>query len=63
MAVQVCMDISNPETFKRELVPLIATAKYFNTKENVIITYNQEKSFKEQGVSIKATPAWKWLLN
>ena len=63
MAVQVCMDISNPETFKRELVPLIATAKYFNTKENVIITYNQEKSLKEQGVSIKAIPAWKWLLN
>ena len=63
MALQVCMDLSNEETLKRELSSLIATAKYFSIKENIIITYNQEKDISDQGVSIKVIPAWKWLLN
>ena len=63
IALQVCMDISNPDTLKRELSGLVSTAKFFNTKENLIITYNQEKYFKEQGVSIKVLPAWKWLIS
>ena len=63
MAVQVCMNLRNEETLKRELEPLIATANYFNIKENIIVTYNEEKIFSDQGVSVKAVPAWKWLMN
>ena len=62
MAVQVCMDISNQETLNRELESIVTTAKYFGIKENLIITHNQEKEFYSQGVSVKATPAWKWML-
>jgi len=47
---------------KRELKPLISTAKYFGIKENLIVTYNREKSFVEEGIPVKAIPAWKWLL-
>ncbi len=61
MCVQACMDISDADTLKRELDPLIASAAYFRTKENFIITYNQEAAFKESGVSVMAVPAWKWL--
>ena len=63
LAVQVCMDISRDDTLNRELESIITTAKYFDIKENLIITYNQEKDFHEHGVPVKAIPAWKWLLN
>jgi predicted AAA+ superfamily ATPase len=63
VAVQVCMDISQPDTIKRELEPIIATARYFQIKENYIVTYNQEQDFHEEGISVKAIPAWKWMLN
>ena len=63
MAVQVCMDIDQKNTLKRELEPMISTAKYFGIKENLLITYNQEKDFHRDGVLVKAIPAWKWLLN
>jgi predicted AAA+ superfamily ATPase len=58
--VQVSMDISNPQTLKREIEPLAATAKYFGCKENVIVTYNQEKLFPAE--QVRAVPAWRWML-
>jgi len=63
MAVQACMDIDQEDTLNRELEPMISTAKYFGIKENLIITYNQEKDFHRDGILVKAIPAWKWLLN
>ena len=61
MAVQVCMDVSQPDTLKRELIPLIATARYFGIKENFIITINTEKQIKEDGVTVNMMPAWRWM--
>jgi len=63
MALQVCIDISQENTVKRELDAIVTTAKYFGIKENLIITYNQEKDFHKDGISVKAIPAWKWMLN
>ena len=62
MAVQVCMDIRHEETIKRELDAIFATAEYFKIKENIILTYNQEKDFQAKGITVKARPIWKWLL-
>ena len=62
-AIQVCFDISSRETLQRELEPLASTAKYFDIKENLIITRNEEQSFSHEGVKINAVPAWKWLLS
>lgn len=61
LAVQVCMNITNQETLKREITPLISTANYFGIKSNIIITYNQENVFSQDGVKVNAVPAWKWL--
>lgn len=61
LAIQVCMDISMPDTLRRELEPLIATARYFDTKENLIITLQQEKRFQQDGITVHAIPASKWL--
>jgi len=63
LAVQVSMDIGQENTLIRKLEPMISTAKYFGIKENLLITYNQEKDFHRDGIHVKAIPAWKWLLN
>lgn len=60
---RVCMDISQEETFQRELAGLAAVADYFKSKDNLIITYNQEREFLINSVRIQAIPAWKWMIN
>lgn len=61
LAVQVCMDISHKDTLKREIEPLVAVAKYFGIKENLLITFDQEKKIREGGIVVNAVPAWKWM--
>jgi predicted AAA+ superfamily ATPase len=63
MALQVCIDISQGDTVSRELEAIVRTAKYLGIRENLIVTYNQEKDFHEEGVLVKAIPAWKWMLS
>lgn len=60
LAVQVSMDISLPDTLRRELDPLISTARYFGTSHNLIITLNQEQYIEKDGIKVQAIPAWKW---
>ncbi|MFO7871470.1 MAG: ATP-binding protein [Kiritimatiellia bacterium] len=62
LAVQVCMDITAKDTLDRELRPLVAAAKYFGIKENLIITMNQEEKLTREGITVRVVPAWKWLL-
>jgi hypothetical protein len=60
--VQVCLDISNQATLERELKPLVETARYFKTSENLIITMDQEEKIETEKVTVRVVPAWKWLL-
>jgi hypothetical protein len=62
MAIQVSMDITLPDTLRRELDPLVATARYFGIKENIIVTMGREQRFEHAGIVVHAIPAWKWLL-
>ena len=62
LAIQVSMEISHQDTLRRELEPLVSTATYFGTQENLIITVNQERRFDEGGVVVHALPAWQWML-
>ncbi|MCF7838391.1 MAG: ATP-binding protein [Candidatus Marinimicrobia bacterium] len=62
MAVQVCMSMAHQATLKRECEPLIATAKYFGTKDNLIITLDEEQRIEQDGITIHVVPAWKWSL-
>jgi hypothetical protein len=61
-AIQVGMEISHPDTLRRELEPLVSTARYFGTRQNLVITVNQERRFDENGAVVHALPAWQWLL-
>ena len=56
MAFQVCQGISAPDTLRRELEPLVAAAKYFGTKENLIVTMNHEERMEQEGVTVHAVP-------
>jgi uncharacterized protein len=61
-AFQVCLDISNQSTFKREIGPLLEVMKKFDLKVGYIITDNTEKVMGFDDVTIKIIPVWKWLL-
>jgi len=61
--IQVCNSLSDENTKKRETKSLIAALKYFNIKEGIIIT--NEDNYKEEeieGKKIKIIPLWKLLL-
>lgn len=62
LAVQVCMDISLPDTINREIEPLISSARYFGTRENIIVTLGREQKFAKEGITVRAVPAWQWLV-
>lgn len=64
--IQVCYDVSNPETKKREERALIKASKELKCKDLLVITgnYEAEKEAEWYGIKgkIKYTPLWKWLL-
>ena len=60
--IQVSFNISDPQTLKREIAPLISSAEYFNVKNLMIITYDTERTVEINGLTINIVPAWKWLL-
>lgn len=62
VAVQVCSDLSDPATEAREVQPLQTTARYFGIKAAAIVTLNEERRIRCDGVDIEVIPAWKWLL-
>lgn len=61
-AIQVCWDISNPETKKKEIKPLIEACKQLKLKHATIVTEEIEKEEHIDGIKIKYIPLWLWLL-
>ncbi|MDD3878103.1 MAG: ATP-binding protein [Bacteroidales bacterium] len=58
---QVCTEI-NSLNIDRELNALFEAMVYFDKKEAYIITQNQTDSFKKDNLTIKAIPAWQWIM-
>jgi hypothetical protein len=61
--IQVCFDINNYDTLKRETRSLVKNAKQLRCKNLIIINSNVEKVEKIEGEKIVFIPLWKWLLN
>ena len=59
--VQVCWQIGDMN-MKREIQGLKSALDYFGLNDGVIVTYNQTDLFEIEGVSIKLTPAWKYMM-
>jgi len=60
--IQVCSDISDPETKERELNGLLAGMKNFRMQEGTIITADVFGEEKIDGRRVRYVPLWYWLL-
>ncbi|MEW5896358.1 MAG: ATP-binding protein [Nanoarchaeota archaeon] len=60
--INVCWNLSNAETRKRETESLIEAMIEFKMKEAILITDDEEREEKKTGRTIKFIPLWKWLL-
>lgn len=60
-AIQVCYDLSNPLTRKREIEGLIEAMKSYQLSTGMILTMNHSEENKENCVVMK--PVWEWLLH
>lgn len=58
---QVCWDVSNEKTKKREINGLIKAMEEFKLKEGLIITEEYENEEEIKGKKIIFQPLWKWL--
>jgi predicted AAA+ superfamily ATPase len=57
--VQVCWDIGDPQTRKREVQGLLQAMQEVGSKRGTIVTWLDEETPAE---GIDVVPAWKWLL-
>ncbi len=60
-AVQVCWEITDSNR-KREVGGLLEACRAAGISSGVILTYDQEGAFEEEGMEIRMVPVWKWML-
>lgn len=58
---QVCYDISNSKTLKRETDALFEAAAELKCSNMLLITWDTEKTIQKDELKIELVPAWKWL--
>ena len=63
LAVQVCYNIQDESTRKREIGALLKLAGFMDVDTMMVITKDDEMELEEQGRKIQVIPAWKWLLS
>ena len=61
--IQVCWDIENKETRKREISGLLEAMKELQLSKGLILTEDFEGKEKIGGKVIIYQPLWKWLLD
>ena len=60
-AIQVCWEL-NERNIKRELEALIEVKEKFMTRNNFILTFDQDIDIEYKNHSFKTVPVWKWLI-
>ena len=60
--IQVCHNIEDYDTRKRELRALLKASRELKCKELLIITYDYEAEERIKSKKIKFIPLWRWLL-
>lgn len=61
-ALQVSMDLSNPQTLEREKKALLAVHKALNPGKYIIVNDSLDEILQEGEIEIVLVPLWKWLL-
>lgn len=62
LAIQVCYNMQEEATRKREIGALLKLADFMDVDQMLIVTKDDEMLIEEQGKSIRVVPAWKWLI-
>ncbi|MCB0737382.1 MAG: ATP-binding protein, partial [Bacteroidetes bacterium] len=60
--INVCYDLDDFDTRKRELNGLNEAMKFFGHKESVLVTNHDEEKVKTENGWVHLTPMYKWLL-
>jgi len=60
--IQVCWDISKPNTKERELKALVKAGKELKCRNLKVITWDYEGREEFKGKEIRFIPLWRWLL-
>jgi predicted AAA+ superfamily ATPase len=63
LVIQVCFDMSDLDTRKRELKGLLEAMEYFNLNEGLIITAEQEETIEKNDKKIEIKAAYKLMLS
>lgn len=61
--IQVCYDITNPKTLKREIDALVEASSELACTNLLLITWNKEEVILKNELSIQMIPAYKWLVS
>ena len=61
--LQVCYDINQPKTLKRELDALVEAAIELKCDDLLLITWDREEQISINDLTIHLLPAYKWLIN
>ncbi len=59
--IQVCYNMSNPNTRNREIQALIKGHQEFKKSKLTLITDDEEDTYQSGNISINMIPLWKWL--
>ena len=60
--VQASYNISDTQTFTREVNGLLKTAKFLKAEKLQIVTRNEERTVEQDGFTIEVIPIWKWMI-
>jgi predicted AAA+ superfamily ATPase len=59
--IQVCYDISSPETEEREVKALVEASEELKVKKLTVLTWDDKREVKKDGKTIHFKPLWEWL--
>jgi predicted AAA+ superfamily ATPase len=62
LVVNVCLDLHEPDTRKRELNGLVEAMTYFDCDQAWLLTRSHEETMVHDGWTIYILPMWKWLV-
>lgn len=62
IAIQVSYSIKDPQTYTREVTPLVKFAQTHSDWTMLIVTYEEESTLDAGGTVINVVPAYKWLM-
>lgn len=61
--VQVCYDLTDPATRKREITALETAMGELSVNRSQILSYNEKKEIKTNTGTIHMLPVWEWLMD